>query len=299
MYSRILKALFVACLAVVWNSSAQAQEPATTNVAKRPADEATVQKSIQDFSRSFEAGDAVTAGRFLTSGAELVTEDGMIVRGRADIQDAFATHFAEHSRVKIENISLDIRFPSRDTAICDGVVRVTPADSSSMIDRFEIRLAREDGNWLISMIHQWPHERAALLDLEWMIGTWSSKQADAEVQTTYEWFGNKSYIRAHFTVRENDKSYTGMQMIGLDPGTGRLRTWIFEAEGGFGEGVAIQDGREWVFESATLLSTNDELQVTNVLVRIDGDTFTWQPLDLTLNGEQFGNLPPVKVTRVK
>jgi len=298
MNRRILTPLVVACLTVLWTWRAPAQEPATT-VAKQPGDEAAVQKSIQEFSRAFEAGDAATAGRFLTSGAELVTEDGLIVRGRKDIQDAFAKHFADHSPVKIENISLDIRFPSRVTAICEGVVRVTPADSNSMIDRFEIRLAREDGNWLISMIHQWPHERAALLDLEWIIGTWSSKQADAEVQTTYEWFGNKSYIRSHFTVREKDKSYTGMQMIGLDPGTGRLRTWIFEAEGGFGEGVAIQDGKEWVFESATLLSTNDELQVTNVLVRIDGDTFTWQPLDLTVNGEQFGNLPPVKVTRVK
>ncbi len=299
MNHRILKVLLFAWLAVLWTTDAPAQVPATETVAKRPADEAAVQKSIQDFSRAFEAGDAAAAGRYLTSGAELVNDDGMIVRGRKDIQDAFAAHFAEHSRVKIENISLNIRFPSRDTAICDGVVRVTPADSNSMIDRFEIRLAREDSNWLISMIHQWPHEQAALLDLEWMIGTWSSKQGNAEVQTTYEWFGNKSYIRAHFTVREKDKSYTGMQMIGLDPGTGRLRTWIFEAEGGFGEGVAIQDGKEWVFESATLLSTNDELQVTNVLVRIDGDTFTWQPLDLTLNGEQFGNLPPAKVTRVK
>ncbi|MEZ6078209.1 MAG: hypothetical protein R3C56_21795 [Pirellulaceae bacterium] len=41
-----------------------------------------------------------------------------------------------------------------------------------------------------------------------------SKQVDAEIQTTYEWFGNKSFI-AH-TIREKDKSFTGMQMIGTD-----------------------------------------------------------------------------------
>ena len=87
-------------------------------------------------------------------------------------------------------------------------------------------------------------------------------------------------------------------MIGVDPETGLLRTWIFEANGGVGEGIAMQDGKQWVFESATELTSGEVLEATNILVRINAGTFTWQPLDLSINGEQFGNLPPVKVSRV-
>ena len=57
------------------------------------------------------------------------------------------------------------------------------------------------------MIQEWPHEQAALLDLEWLIGTWQSKQDDGQINTTYEWFGDKAFIRANFTI-ENRTSPT-------------------------------------------------------------------------------------------
>ncbi len=88
-------------------------------------------------------------------------------------------------------------------------------------------------------------------------------------------------------------------MIGTDPNTGELRTWTFEFDGGFGEGTCTRDGKKWVFETATALSDGSVLEAMNILVQIDQDTFTWQPVNLTVDGEQFGNLPPVKVTRVK
>ena len=41
------------------------------------------------------------------------------------------------------------------------------------------------------------------------------------------------------------------------------------------------------------------MTATNILTQINNDTFTWQPVNLTIDGEPVGNLPPVKVTRVK
>lgn len=264
---------------------------------KENANEQGVRKAIQSFARAFEAGDAEAAVRLLSSGVELVGQDGAIVRGRKSVHIALKKHFAEKPRVKIESVSNTIHFPSRDTAIVEGLVRVIHKDGGTANNRFEIHCVREDGNWLLSMIEEWPHERSVLLDLEWLIGSWKSKSGEAQVETTYQWFGEKAFIQAHFTVREKDKSYTGMQMIGVDPETGLLRTWIFEANGGVGRGLALQDGKQWVFESATELTSGDVVKATNILVRVNAGVFTWQPLDLSINGEQFGNLPPVKVTR--
>jgi uncharacterized protein (TIGR02246 family) len=292
-------AMLIVGLAMFSTGNVYSQDTGVSVNVGRGGDEQGVKEAIASFGRAFEAGEAEAAGRLLSSGSELVGEDGSIVRGRDSIQTALTSHFAANPRVKIESVSNTVRFPSRDTAAVEGLIRVVHPDSGTSHNRFEIHCVREDGKWLLSLIHEWPHEQAALLDLEWLIGTWKSKQENTEVETTYEWFGEKAFIRANFTIREKDKSYTGMQMIGVDRETGLLRTWIFEANGGVGEGLALQDAKQWVFESATELTSGDVLEATNILVRIDGNTFTWQPLDLSINGEQFGNLPPVKVTRVR
>ena len=290
-----LVAKFIVALVVFTSGQSLAQEKA----AGRSGDEQAVRKSIEAFTHAFETGNSEAAAKRLASGADLIADDGTIVRSREAIQDAVARYAAGNPRIKIEKLADTIRFPSRDTAAVEGLLRVVHPDSGTSNKRFEIHCVREDGQWLLSMIHEWPHEQAALLDLEWLIGSWKSKQGDTQVQTTYKWFGNKAFIQANFTIQENKKAYTGMQMIGVDPETGLLRTWIFEADGGVGEGVALQDGKQWIFESATELTSGDLLQATNILVRINAGTFTWQPLDLSINGEQFGNLPPVKVTRVR
>ncbi|MCC7338825.1 MAG: SgcJ/EcaC family oxidoreductase [Pirellulaceae bacterium] len=271
------------------------QENVATN---RDTDGAAVKEAIQGFTTAFEKGDAEVAVAYLTSGAELVADDAPAVVGREAIQQALLAHFAKNSRVKIELAPDSIRFPSRDTAISEGLMRVVPEGGDPSHNNYSISLVREDGKWRITLIHEWPHEQPALEQLEWLVGTWISKQADAEIQTTYEWFGNKSFIRAQFFIREKDKSFTGMQMIGTDSQTGALRTWTFEVGGGFGEGFISREGKDWTFEMATTLPTGETLEVTNLLIQLDQDSFTWQPLNLTIDGEQFGDLPPAKVSRV-
>ena len=36
-------------------------------------------------------------------------------------------------------------------------------------------------------------------------------------------------------------------MIGYDPVKGRLRSWVFDSEGGFGEGSWRQEGNKWLW----------------------------------------------------
>ena len=88
-------------------------------------------------------------------------------------------------------------------------------------------------------------------------------------------------------------------MIGLDPTTDEIRTWTFEADGGYGEGTCTRDGDKWLFASSATLADGRAMTATNILTPIDRDTFVWQPTNLTIDDEPVGNLPPVRVTRVK
>src|SRR5262245_11111585 len=266
---------------------------------ERKEDAAAVRKVIEDFAAAFQKGDAAAAAALLTPGAELIPDDVDPLRGRDAIQKAFTDHFAKNKRVKMTLEFEPIRFISRDSAMQDGNLKVTADKGASSSKKFSFLCVREDGKWMLASIREEADEQEDLKDLDWLIGTWTAKQGDAAVDTKYEWFGNKTFIKATFTVKEKDKTVTGMQIIGTDPKTGDLRTWIFEADGGFGAGTVEREGNKWIFESETALTDGSLLEARNILVKVNADTFTWQPSNLTVNGEQFGNLPPVKVTRVK
>lgn len=290
--------------------SAQAQNAAKAPAEKaakaaepdpRAADRAAIHKTTQAFAEAFQKSDAAAAAAFMTVGAELIPGDAEPIRGREAIQKAYAAHFAKNSRPKISVQPGTLDFPSRDTAIEEGVMTITAAGEDAEVSKndYQILYVREDGKWYLASIREWPIEKPAIDDLAWLIGTWSAKMPHAEVHTTYEWFGNKSFIIARFTLREIDTTVTGMQVIGTDPATGELRTWTFEADGGFGEGTCVRDGKHWVFETSTALTDSRVMAASNILVRVDKNTFTWQPVNLQIDGDRISDLPPVKVVRVE
>ena len=160
---------------------------------------------------------------------------------------------------------------------------------------------RENGKWLIALLREWPDQGAALRDVDWLIGSWEAKNDKVDVRTTYEWDEGKNFIRARFTIQEKDADapLSGTQLIGKDPRTGLLHSWLFESDGGFGEAVWTWDGKQWRLDAAGVEPDGGETTATNLLTPLDKDSFTWQSIDRTVNGEAASNITPVKVVRVK
>ena len=165
--------------------------------------------------------------------------------------------------------------------------------------RYSMMVVSEDWKWLLALIRVWAGKDADLADLAWLIGTWHADRKDVDVDTTFEWFGNKSFIRGTISVRREKNPVSGMQLIGIEPRTGKLRNWLFGSEGELGEGTCTRQGDSWVFENAGVTAEGQKVSVKSILVRINDDTFTWQQVDVKLGDERIGDLPLVKVTRVK
>jgi uncharacterized protein (TIGR02246 family) len=266
----------------------------------RAGDRAAIGEVRKAFAAAFHKGDAEAAAAFLTSGAELIPDERQPVRGRSAIQKAFASHFAKKAKAKITLKLESLRFLSRDLAVEEGNMKVVREEGEPELNRYSITYAREDGKWLLAVIREWEENKEADLgDLAWLIGMWAAKTRDSEVETVYDWLGNKAFIRGRFTVRQKDKTFSGMQLIGLDPQNGGLRTWTFERDGGFGEGTCTRDGKKWIFDGATAMPDGRVLTAQNILLQINKDTFTWQAVNLAIDGEEIKDLAPVKVTRVK
>jgi uncharacterized protein (TIGR02246 family) len=291
------------CGAHAW---AQKPKPPVNNAPRqapsdpeRTADRAALKALVEQFVSAFSSGDAEATAALLTEGAELIPEQGDAVRGKQAIQELYAAHFQDRNSPRIELEPESVRFISQNSAIEEGHMRISTEGGAPAAQRYGLMFVRENGNWQIALIREWASEQAGLLDLEWLVGHWEAKRPDAEVHTTYEWFGDHAFLKGTISARQKDVTLEGMQLIGLDPVDGSLRIWVFEADGGFAQGVVTREDDSWIFETIGTLADGGVLSSKNILVRVNDDTITWQPVQLTVGDEQIADLPPVKVTRIK
>jgi uncharacterized protein (TIGR02246 family) len=266
----------------------------------RAADATAIKAAGQSFLKAFMAGDARALAAHWTAEGEYIAEDGTAIRGRAEIEKAYAKRFGKKAAVttaRMEHTSL--RFPSQDTAIEEGHFRIQTDKDTSITSKYSLLLVREGGKWLMAVVREWPHAGASLQDLEWLIGSWVAKRDNTEVRTTYEWWGAKRFIRVQISLKQGDHVLTGFQMIGKDGSTGQIRSWAFDTDGNFGEATWTRDGKKWVQDSAGVLADGGVLSATNLLIPIDDDTFTFQSVERSISGEEAADIPPVRVIRVK
>lgn len=266
----------------------------------RSGDREAIHAVMKSFVKAFESGDAAAVAGHWTAEGEYVGEDGSATRGREALEKAYGAFFAKHPKVEVEAAPGPIRFVSRDAAIDEGTVKIRKdATGGAVAARYNILFVREDGRWRIAHLSETTVEGDGLDDLAWLVGEWKSSGEETEVTTSYAWNERKTFLKVRFTIKEKDRTLGGDQFLGVDPATGAIRSWTFESEGGIGEATWSRDGDRWVVESVGTLADGGLLVATNILTKVDDDTFTWQSIDRTLDDEPLPDLAPVKVTRVK
>ena len=120
--------------------------------------------------------------------------------------------------------------------------------------RYTVVYIKNDGQWLQSAVRDevahdlTPHDR--LKELEWLVGEWINESQDAIVQTTCKWADDGNFLIREFTMKTHGQPVlSGTQRIGWDPVRGQFKTWIFDTEGGFGEGYWTRNGDQWVIKA--------------------------------------------------
>jgi uncharacterized protein (TIGR02246 family) len=298
------------CLAIGGSLPSRAGQPTSTSarpvtgapaeVGDRSTDREAIRKAVENFAAAFKKGDAKAVAGCWAPEGEYIGDDGTTFTGRAALEKAYTEFFSKNPendpQVEIESI----RFPSRDTAVVEGHFKVHKGKKKELIvSRCSLLFAREDEKWLIAVLREWPGDGLSLRDLEWLIGTWESKQDGTVVRTKYEWTSNKAFIRCEFSIAHEEKTSTGTQMIGKDPALGTLHVWTFEDSGGIGDTDITREGKKWIYSASGVTSDGQELTATNILTPIDQDSFLWQSVERSLDGEPLPDLAPVKVVRVK
>lgn len=292
-------------VAVVLTGSVDAQEtrqkPASVATADvRAKDRAAIRETMASFANAFEGRDALKLAAHWTAEGEHQTARGDTIRGREALQAGFEGFFAATPEVHADLQPETLRFLSQDSAIDEGSVTIRKGFSDASITAsYRALLVREEGQWRLASLSESTSNAVSMKDLAWLVGEWNSVSgAGAEIHTTYTWDANQKFIHGKFSIKEAERALSGTQVIGVDPETGAIHSWTFEANGGIGEADWIRDGDHWVLDAEGTLANGSSLIQTNILTRVNDDTFTWQSTGRLLDDTPVADLAPVKVTRV-
>jgi len=302
---RIVLVSVIALILVFLGIRFMTAQDKTDKAANHEADKQAIDKLVKDNIKAFNDRDAAAIAANWTDNGEYIRNDGTPVRGRAEIQKGYADFFKTlKGKPTLEVQVDDLRFPSAVTAVSEVTLRLKNEAgdliSSSWRNTF---LAKEDGQWKVAMVQEWDRDNSlddTVKDLEWLIGSWQMSTKDREVTLSYEWDESKTFIHGKYVMREGGKvTESGTQMFGKDNADGGIRSWVFQSDGGFGDGLWTRDGKKWTVDFQGVTASGKKLTANVIYLRLDANTFTWQSVEQTVDGQPIADSQPIKVTKQK
>ncbi len=292
--------LLVAAIVLLGFPSAWAQEAASN-----AQEEQTIRETVQSYIQAFNRGDAkAIAAHWSEDGVYVSRASGERVSGRKAIEAEFAALFTDSKGTRVQVAVESIRLVGPNVAIEDGTARVVhpqglPSESSDMAVH-----VKRDGKWQLDSIRETALPTSArsqyeyLKELEWMIGEWVDQSEESTVRTTCQWTANKNFITRSFKVSIKDRvELAGTQVIGWDPTAGQIRSWMFDSDGGFGEGTWTREGNRWIVKASRVIPDGTKGSAINILTYIDEKTLTLQSIGREIDGELLPNIEEVTVVR--
>ena len=270
----------------------------------RADEEKAIQQTVESYVAAFNRADAAAlAGCWSEDGVFVSRLSGQRISGRKAIEAEFKALFAEKQGVRLQ-VSVDsIRLITPNVAIEDGTATVTHPGESPSETAYMVVHVKRDGRWQMDSVRETvlpkaPSHYEHLKELEWLIGEWVDQDEESKIETVCGWTKNKNFITRSFTVSIKDRiEIAGTQIIGWDPVAGRIRSWIFDSDGTFGEGLWTRQGNRWTVKFSGVLQGGKKASSVNVLTCVDDNTFTWQSISREVDGELLPNIDAVTVVR--
>jgi uncharacterized protein (TIGR02246 family) len=256
---------------------------------------------------AFHKGDAKAVAAFWAPDGDYTDQAGHHLKGRDEIQKAFAQFFAENKGLKLRIDSASLRFLTPDVAVEDGTTAVLHPDGGppSRV-RYTIVHVKKDGQWYLGSVRDAaytpPSNHEHLRGLEWLLGDWADEAGKGEVaRFAFSWAEGQNFIISSFTTTFKDIAIGGgTQWIGYDPAAKQIRSWTFDLNGSFGEGSWTGEGdNKWVINSRATLHNGKRVVARHIVTRIDADTISFQSRDRAVDGEVLPDTKEIRLKRVK
>lgn len=295
-YYKIVLAILTAAL--LGCGQAQAENSET--------DEKAILNIVQAFQEAYNQQDAAKLSAFWAPKAiyfNPVTAES--AEGREAIEKLFRDKFAERKKRHLEMTVTSIQFPNENEAYENGVMKLTVSDQPTQQIAYELEYIKENGKWLVNAIkeiklQEAPTKQEELKDLAWLIGKWEDSDENVQILFDNQWDKFKNFITQHFKMKIYEQDdIEGKQIIAWDPVKNTVRSWVFDSDGGFGEGTWKKVDKSWYATMKFTLTDGRIASSENIYTPVDDHSYTFASVEREVDGEILPDMNPVTVEKVE
>lgn len=270
-----------------------------TRAAEQPAnrseDEQAIRAAAKQYVEALDRGDAKQLAESWTADGDYIDEQGIShPANELVVEAARSAGQGQHPQVKL--IESSIRFLTDDVAIEDGTSEVSRPGTAGPPSRgrFSVIWVKQDGHWRLASLREVRVGRAPKLarlkDLDWMVGQWTAGSEDTTLEVSARWNTTETFLLRNLTVRRSGKVvFSVAQRIGWDPLEHKLKSWVFDSDGGYGEGTWSTEGDTWMVQTSGVLPDGRQVTAVHQFLRDGPDRFTWKSIDRNIDGERKGD----------
>jgi uncharacterized protein (TIGR02246 family) len=241
---------------------------------------AAVRKSGDAMTTLFNAGKVNEMAASFVPQGEIIDEEGTVYRGQPEIKSLLTKFFEKFPGAKLTRSIESVR-PVGPVAIEEGTRTITTKDGSVKSQfRYISVWVKTNGGWQLASLRDFSDDPAPtahdrLESVAWLVGDWMNEGADGKVTIGYRWSDDKNFLLGDFNMTTADgKSRKSQQRIGWDPSIGKIRSWLFEADGGFAEGVWTVGEGEIVIKSSSVNADGSAASATMTVTMTDKNRYT-------------------------
>lgn len=267
----------------------------------------SIRKAAQQYLEAVEKGDHAKMKSFWTPEGDFIDQMGRRIKPAKITQETVAdgTSLVERGAESGQRMHIRIestRMVTADVAIEDGISEITPPPADRpAIGRFTAVWVKRNGKWLIDSVRaapsHIPHHQYQLQQLEWMVGDWVEAGDAAAITMKCRWSSDNSFLLRQIRIQPKERdAHVVTQRLGWDPVAGKIRSWIFDSDGGFGEGYWTREGDRWVVTSKSTLPDGKQATGTTINMLVDDSDFMWESVNYVVDGQKMPDLR-VKLVR--
>lgn len=265
-----------------------------------------IEKRLQDFIVAINQHQGESLPTFWAQDAILINPAANeTYKGKMEINDYLQKRNQEIQKRQL-NFAFtptNITFPEPNQAIVEGVVEIKEKGQLIERDARKIKLVNQNNQWYIKELREIevapaPSAFSHLKELEWLIGKWKDGNEDVTITFSAKWDKFKNFILQNFKMETYGlEAIEGFQIIGWDPIEENIHSWVYDSDGGFGEGIWNKQNNGWQVTLNYVLSDGSEGTATNVYTNINDKSYRYSSIDRSLDGESLDNIPPVTVKK--
>lgn len=286
----------LACLQGAAQAASPTPPPGTAD------DETFLRNQAQEYVKAFSAGNATALSAMWAPDGTLIDVRGQEYHGRDEIAKGYEAFFNRFGAQKLEINIENIRFPTPDVAIEEGITRLIDAPTPIHVSRYQVVHVKRDGKWAMTSVTETPYlpvdNASYLKELSWIVGEWKAQGPAGSMKFVANWIANKNFISCCWYANDSQQP-AQMEIIGWDPSVSQIASWHFDGSGGFGYAAWSRNKNSWLVAAHAVQPSGSTGEAEYVFKKVNDDNFTWKSERRSLDGVPMPGTDEIKVTRNK